>query len=140
MNGIDPSSRPRIRNVVLVGHGGTGKTTLAEALLRLRGGGDGRAGVFDYEPEEVEREHSLSMAVASLEWREHTINIIDTPGLPDAIGDAFPALSAADSAGNASPIASGNPGVSMMLIVCSRHSSDATAIDSECSRSISSGS
>ena len=98
MNGIDPSSRPRIRNVVLVGHGGTGKTTLAEALLRLRGGGDGRGAIFDYEPEEIEREHSLSMAVASLEWREHTINIIDTPGLPDAIGDAYPALSAADLA------------------------------------------
>ena len=98
MNGIDPGSRPKIRNVVLVGHGGTGKTTLAEGLLRLRNGGDGRGGVFDYEPEEVEREHSLSMAVASLEWREHTINIIDTPGLPDAIGDAYPALSAADMA------------------------------------------
>ena len=97
MPGIDPGSRPSIRNVVLVGHGGTGKTTLAEALLRLRGG-DGRGGTFDYEPEELEREHSLSMAVASLQWREHTINVIDTPGLPDAIGDAFPALSAADLA------------------------------------------
>ena len=98
MPGIDPGSRPSIRNVVLVGHGGTGKTTLAEALLRLRGGGDGRGGTFDYEPEELEREHSLSLAVASFEWREHTINLIDTPGLPDAIGDAYAALSAADLA------------------------------------------
>ena len=97
MVGIDPGSRPSIRNVVLVGHGGTGKTTLAEALLRLRGG-DGRGGIFDYEPEELEREHSLSMAVASFQWREHTINVIDTPGLPDALGDAYPALSAADLA------------------------------------------
>jgi elongation factor G len=98
MPGIDPGSRPAIRNVVLVGHGGTGKTTLAEALLRLRAGGDGRGGTFDYEPEEIDREHSLSMAVASMQWREHTLNIIDTPGTPDAIGDAYPALAAADLA------------------------------------------
>ena len=98
MAGIDTGSGPAIRNVVLVGHGGTGKSTLAEALLRLRGGGDSRAATFDHEPEEVEREHSLSVAVASLEWREHTVNIIDTPGTADAIGDAYPALSAADLA------------------------------------------
>ncbi len=98
MTGIDPGSRPKIRNVVLVGHGGTGKTTLAEAMLRLRGGGDGRGGTFDFDPEEIERDHSLSMAVASLEWREHTVNIIDTPGTPDALGDAYPALAAADLA------------------------------------------
>ena len=95
MAGIDPS--PRVRNVVLVGHGGTGKTTLAEALLRLREA-DARGGVFDYEPEELERGHSLSVAVASFQWREHTINILDTPGTADAIGDAYPALSAADLA------------------------------------------
>ncbi|MPZ71901.1 MAG: elongation factor G [Nitriliruptorales bacterium] len=98
MPGIDPNARPSIRNVVLVGHGGTGKTTLAEALLRLRGSTDGRGRTFDYEPEEIDREHSLSMAVAALEWREHTVNIIDTPGTPDAIGDAYPALTAADLA------------------------------------------
>ena len=98
MTGIDPSSRPNIRNVVLVGHGGTGKTTLAEGLLRLRGIGDGRGGTFDFEPEEVERGHSLSVAAASFQWREHTINLLDTPGMPDAIGDAYAALSAADMA------------------------------------------
>ena len=98
MTGIDPSSRPSIRNVVLVGHGGTGKTTLGEALLRLRGIGDGRGGILDFEPEEIDRGHSLSLAVASFQWREHTINILDTPGLPDAIGDAYAALSAADLA------------------------------------------
>jgi elongation factor G len=98
MPGIDPNAGPAIRNIVLVGHGGTGKTTLAESLLRLRGGGDSRGGTFDFEPEEVEREHSLSLAVATMEWREHTVNIIDTPGTPDAIGDAYPALAAADLA------------------------------------------
>jgi elongation factor G len=97
MTGIDTGSRPMIRNIVLVGHGGTGKTTLGEGLLRLRGGGD-RGGTFDFEPEEVDRGHSLSLAVASFQWREHIVNILDTPGMPDAIGDAYPALPAADLA------------------------------------------
>ncbi|HVM19508.1 MAG TPA: elongation factor G [Egibacteraceae bacterium] len=97
MPGIDSGSRSRIRNIALVGHGGTGKTTLGEAMLRLRGI-DTRGGVFDFEPEETDREHSLSLAAASMQWREHKLNILDTPGTPDAIGDAYPALSAADLA------------------------------------------
>ena len=97
MPGIDPNAGPAVRNVVIVGHGGTGKTTLAETLLRLRGGQE-RGGVFDHEPEEVERGHSLSLATAAFQWREHTVNLLDTPGTPDAIGDAYPALVAADVA------------------------------------------
>jgi elongation factor G len=87
----------RVRTVVLLGSGGTGKTALAEALLAA-GGGDTRGGTFDHEPEERERGHSLSLAVASTEWRGYRINVIDTPGTPDALGDTYPALHAADVA------------------------------------------
>ncbi|MBA2528506.1 MAG: elongation factor G [Euzebyales bacterium] len=98
MPGIDPTPTARIRNVVLLGHGGTGKTTLAEALLRTGGQGDGRGGNFDTEPEERDRGHSLSLGVASLPWQGHKLNLLDAPGTPEAIGDAYPALAAADLA------------------------------------------
>ena len=88
----------RIRNVVLLGHGGTGKTTLAEALLSLGGHDIGRGGVLDCEPEERERGHTLSVGVGWTEWRGHRLNLLDTPGGDDAIGDAYPALLAADLA------------------------------------------
>ncbi len=88
----------RVRNVVLLGSGGTGKTTLAEAMLHHGGAAHGRAAVFDSEPDEVERGHSLSTATASFEWRGHRINLIDTPGAPDFVGDAYPAIAAADVA------------------------------------------
>jgi elongation factor G len=88
----------RIRNVVLLGHGGTGKTTLAETLLAAAGVGDGRGGILDFEPEERDRGHSLSLATASLMWRGHKVNLLDTPGSPEAVGEAYPALEAADLA------------------------------------------
>jgi elongation factor G len=83
--------------VVLVGHGGTGKTTLAESMLAA-GGGAGRGGSLDSEPEERERGHSLSTSAASTRWRDHKINLFDTPGAVEAVGDAYPALLAADVA------------------------------------------
>ena len=91
----------KIRNVALVGHGGSGKTSLAEALLFVAGAttrqGSVETGtsVLDYEPEEIERKISLSLAVASLDWAGHQINIIDTPGYADFSGDARAALRAA---------------------------------------------
>ena len=88
----------RVRTVVLLGHGGTGKTALAEAMLRGGAPATGREATFDVDPEEVERGHSLSLGVASVDWKDHRINVIDTPGTPDAIGDAYPALQAADAA------------------------------------------
>lgn len=93
-----------IRNVALVGHGGSGKTSLAEALLFV-GGATTRLGsvdtntsILDYEPEEQERKISLGLAVASVDWRGHRINLIDTPGYADFSGDARAALRAADLA------------------------------------------
>ena len=94
----------KVRNVALVGHGGSGKTTLAETLL-LVGGAVNRQGsvnqgtsTFDYEPEEVERGISLGLAVATFDWRGHRINLIDTPGSGDFVGEARTALKAADLA------------------------------------------
>lgn len=98
---MDPE---KVRNVVLVGHGDSGKTTLAEALLYV-GGAITRQGTveqgtttFDYEPEETERGISLGLAVATFEWRGHRINLIDTPGSSDFVGEAYSALKAADLA------------------------------------------
>ncbi|MDY7101432.1 MAG: elongation factor G [Actinomycetota bacterium] len=94
----------RIRNIVLVGHGGAGKTTLAEAML-FRAGAVNRIGrvedgstVLDSDPEERERGSSLSLALAQFEWRDHKINLIDTPGFPDFIGEVRAALRVADMA------------------------------------------
>src|SRR5918997_2490457 len=88
----------RVRNVILLGHGGTGKTTLAEAMMTAAGMSDGRGGILDFEPEERDRGHSLSLATACVLWRDHKINLLDAPGSPEAIGEAYPALSAADLA------------------------------------------
>ena len=94
----------RIRNVVMVGHGGSGKTSLAEALL-FAAGSTTRVGrvedgntVMDHEPEEVERGISLSLGVASVPWKDHKINLLDTPGYADFVREARAALRAADLA------------------------------------------
>lgn len=94
----------KVRNVALVGHGGAGKTTLAEALLYV-GGATTRRGaveqgttVLDYEPEEIERAISLGLSVATFNWNDHRINLIDTPGSSDFSGDARAGLRAADLA------------------------------------------
>ena len=94
----------QIRNVVLVGHGGSGKTALAEALLytagvttRVGSVEDGNT-VTDFEAEEISRGSSVSLAMAPFEWQGHKINIIDTPGLSDFVGEVRAALRAADLA------------------------------------------
>ncbi len=93
-----------IRNVVLVGHNGSGKTSLAEALL-YRAGVSGRPGsvdrgdsVFDSDPEERELHQTLGLAVAAFDWGEYRVNLIDTPGYADFRGDALLGLAAADLA------------------------------------------
>ncbi len=97
-------SSQSIRNVVLVGHNGNGKTTLAEAML-YRAGVLGRMGNVadgtahcDFEPEEKSRHQSLSVSLASFDWRDHRFNIIDTPGSTDFVSDAVNGMHAADLA------------------------------------------
>lgn len=93
-----------IRNVVLVGHGGSGKTSLAEALLFVagattrQGNVDDNTSILDHEPEEQDRKISINLAVASGNWNGHKINLIDAPGYADFAGDARSALRAADLA------------------------------------------
>jgi elongation factor G len=94
----------QIRNVALVGHGGSGKTSLAEALLH-RAGAINRMGrvedgttVCDFDPEEQRRGISLSLSLAPFEWRDHKINLIDAPGYADFMGDVAAALRIADLA------------------------------------------
>ena len=97
-------SSGQIRNVVLVGHNSSGKTSLAEALL-LRAGVIARTGtiekgstVLDRDPEEQARQQSISLDVASFDWNDHRINLIDTPGYADFRGEALLGMSAADLA------------------------------------------
>ena len=75
-----------IRNVVLVGHGGAGKTSLAEAML-FDVGATTRRGIagtdtsnFDYEPEEIKRQGTIQTSVGYVEWQKKKVNFIDTPG------------------------------------------------------------
>jgi elongation factor G len=94
----------RIRNVALIGHRGSGKTSLTEALLfeagvvnRLGRVEDGST-VSDFEPDEHEREMSIGASVASFEHDGRKINLIDTPGEPSFVAEAIAALRVADSA------------------------------------------
>jgi elongation factor G len=95
-----PVPTERVRNVVVLGHTGTGKSTLVEAMLAMAGHGAHGKGcpTVDHEPEERERGHSLSLALASFEFEGYKLNILDAPGGAEVLGDAYPALLAADSA------------------------------------------
>jgi elongation factor G len=93
-----------LRNVALVGHGGAGKTSLAEALL-FAAGAIPRMGriedhntVCDFDPEEQRRGISVSLALAPFESDGHKVNLVDTPGYADFVGDVSAALRAADLA------------------------------------------
>lgn len=93
-----------IRNVGLFGHQGTGKTSLVEGLVFLSGATtrmgrieDGNT-VCDYEPEEIKKSLSVSLALAPIEWQGHKINIIDVPGYADFVGEAQAALRVVDLA------------------------------------------
>lgn len=93
-----------VRNVVLVGQGGVGKTSLAEAMLHLSGktarlgGHDGTKPTLDYDAEEVKREFSISTSIAPIDWKSARINVLDAPCYPDFIGDAYAAMSVCETA------------------------------------------
>ena len=94
----------RIRNIAIVGHRGSGKTSLNEAILfeagvinRLGTVADG-ATVSDSEPDEAEREMSISASLSSFEFEDRKINLIDTPGDPSFVADALAALTVCESA------------------------------------------
>jgi elongation factor G len=93
-----------IRNVVLVGHGGSGKTSLAEALLHLSGAttrlgriSEGNT-VCDFDEEEIKRQISVSTALGPVEWNGCKVNVLDTPGYADFIGEMRAAMRVADLA------------------------------------------
>ena len=93
-----------LRNVALMAHGGAGKTSLAEAMLfaskatsRLGRVDDGTS-IMDYDPEEVRRQISINTSLAPIEWKNHKVNILDTPGYFDFAGDVVAAARVADSA------------------------------------------
>ena len=93
-----------IRNIVLLGHGGSGKTSLAEAILYKTGATnrpgsvDDKTSICDYYEEEKLHQHSIISAVAHTEYSGKLINIIDTPGSPDFLGPAISAIPAAETA------------------------------------------
>jgi elongation factor G len=93
----------QIRNVALLGHSSSGKTSLAESMLyyskaiQRLGSISGGNTVCDFDPEEIKRKVSIFTSVAPFEWQDFRINIIDTPGQPDFEGETIEGLRAADS-------------------------------------------
>ncbi len=101
MKVYDPA---RIRNIAVIGHGGSGKTSLVEAML-YNAGHTNRLGkvdegntVTDFYPEEIKRKISVSTATAPCEWKDCKLNILDTPGYSDFFGEVKGALRVADTA------------------------------------------
>lgn len=101
MKSYEPAA---IRNVGLFGHGGAGKTSLAEALL-FRSGAVNRLGrvdegttTTDYDPDEVKRKMSVSVALAPVEWRDAKINLLDAPGYADFMGEVIQAMRVVETA------------------------------------------
>jgi elongation factor G len=97
-------SADKIRNIGLFSHGGIGKTTLAEAMLYTSGAID-RMGkttdgtsFLDFDSEETKRQMSISLGVAPIEWADHKINIVDTPGYLDFVGEVVATMRVVDTA------------------------------------------
>ncbi|MDW7656156.1 MAG: elongation factor G [Bacillota bacterium] len=93
----------KINNLALLGHGGSGKTAFAEAVLynakvidRMGKGTDGNT-AMDFDPEEIRRQVSLNTSTAACEWNDHKINLIDTPGDFDFVGEVMQGVHVADA-------------------------------------------
>src|SRR5713101_7484399 len=94
---------PEIRNVAVVGHGASGKTSLVDALAFVAGSSkrhgrvkDGTA-LTDYSPDEIEKGYSINLALAYAEWAGAKVNLVDTPGFLDFAGDTEAGIFAADA-------------------------------------------
>ncbi len=105
-----------IRNVALVGHAGSGKTSLAEAIAfttgltdRLGKVADGNT-ICDFDPEEIKRQASVSLSLLPVEWKDTKINLLDTPGSFDFAGGMQEGIRAA---GSAVVVISGKSGVTV---------------------------
>ncbi len=94
----------KIRNVALVGHGGTGKTSLAESLLfaagaiSRKGSVDDGSSASDFDADEIQKRMSISASVLPCEWKGTKVNVIDTPGYLDFVGEVIGALRAVEAA------------------------------------------
>jgi len=94
----------KIRNIGLFGHQGAGKTSLADAMLFLTGGADRHGKVddghsqLDFDPEEVERRMTISAALAPCLWKDHKVNVLDTPGFFDFVHEVVSALEVVEGA------------------------------------------
>ncbi len=93
-----------VRNIVLVGQDGAGKTSLAEAMLYVSGKTprmgtthDGKS-YLDYDPEEIKRKFTISTSIAPVPYKDYKINVLDTSGHPDFIGDTLATMQAAEMA------------------------------------------
>jgi elongation factor G len=114
-----PHSIKRIRTLALVGQAGCGKTSLAEALLAAAqaipapGSIERGSTVCDYTPLEKQLQHSLKLAVASFDFLETKIHLLDTPGYPDFLGHSLPALAAVETA---AVVINAQNGIEMMSV------------------------
>jgi elongation factor G len=104
LEALEVANTGDIRNIVLLGHGGAGKTSLAEAMMHKTGATnrlgsvDDKTSVCDYYDEEKEHQHSIQSATVHVNHAGKLINIIDTPGYPDFVGPAIKAIPAAETA------------------------------------------
>ena len=94
----------KIRNIAIVGHGGTGKTSLAEAMLFHTGANnrigkvDDDSSVMNYDSEEIKRKATVGTSLAALEYKDYKINLLDAPGFDDFIGEVYKIAGAVDMA------------------------------------------
>ena len=106
---MDRENSDAIRNVAFVAHSGAGKTSLTEAMAYVTGQSSrlGRVEegntISDFDPDEVDRSMSINLAVVPCEWRDTTINAIDTPGYPDFVGDVVSGLRTRRSSWSTAP-------------------------------------
>ncbi|MEK9149925.1 MAG: GTP-binding protein, partial [Candidatus Desantisbacteria bacterium] len=93
----------KIRNVALISHKGSGKTSLAESMIRKAGATerlgcvDAGSSILDFDEEERKRKTTISTALAWIKWQDHKINLLDTPGYADFVGEVRSSLRAVEA-------------------------------------------